>query len=94
MAINLSHFLLDEGSFMRMRDNDKYPEDTEYNDFKIWNLECIAALTDEEYNWTVELCRRISQKKISLMDEENSAGFIARNIYFDRNKNLCITNPC
>ena len=94
MSINLSHFLLDEDDFMRMRDNGNlYAIDMEYSDYRIWNLECIAALSDEEYNWTVELCRRISEKKISLMDEENSCVFKAENIYFDKNRNLCITNP-
>ena len=93
MSINLSHFLINESGFERMRANDVYPEDMEYNDFRIWNLECISALNEYEYNWTVELCRRMSKKQISLMDEENSAVFIAHNIYFDRNKNLCITNP-
>ena len=93
MSINLSHFLLDEGDFMRMRDNGNYAADMEYTRFRIWNLECIAALNEEEYDWTAELCRRIREKKISLMDEESSCVFIAKNIYFDKNRNLCITNP-
>jgi hypothetical protein len=94
MSINLSHFLLNEQSFMRIRDNGElYAVDMEYSDYRIWNLECIAGLSDEEYSWTVELCRRISQKKIKLMDEESSSVFTAANIYFDKNKNLCITNP-
>lgn len=94
MSINLSHFLPSEDSFIRMRDNVYRTDDYSYDEFRLWNLECIAALSDEEYNWAVELCRRISKKKISLMDEESSAVFTARNIYFDKNKNLCITNPC
>lgn len=94
MSVNLSNFLLNEESFMRMRDNgDLYAIDMEYSDYRIWNLECIAALTDEEHNWMVELCKRISAKKIKLMDEENSSVFTAANIYFDRSKNLVITNP-
>jgi hypothetical protein len=93
MSVNLSHFLLDEDSFMRMRDNGVYAPDKEYSAYRIWNLECIAALTDEEHNWMVELCRRISEKKIRLMDEESSAVFTAANIYFDKSKNLVITNP-
>lgn len=83
MSVNLSTFLLDEDSFLRMRDNgDLYAIDMEYSDYRIWNLECIAALTDEEHNWMVELCRRIGAKKIRLMDEESSAVFTAANIYF------------
>jgi hypothetical protein len=75
-----------------MRDNDVYASDMEYETFRIWNLECIATLTDAEHKWTVELCKRIHKNKISLMDAESCAVFSARNIYFDRNKNLCITN--
>ena len=93
MSINLSHFLIDEAGFLRMRDNERYSADMEYSEFRMWNLECIAALTDKEYNWTVELCKRMRDRKISLMDEESSAAFTAQNIYFDDNKNLCITNP-
>jgi hypothetical protein len=79
---------------MRMRDNGElYAADMDYSTYRIWNLECIAALTDEEHNWMVELCRRISAKKIKLMDEESSAVFTAANIYFDKSKNLVITNP-
>jgi hypothetical protein len=76
-----------------MRWNGVYAPDAEYKDYRNWNLDCIAALTDEERNWTEALCIRLSEKKISLMDEETSAVFTARNIYFDKNKNLCITNP-
>jgi hypothetical protein len=94
MSVNLSHFLLGEDSFMRMRSNGElYAIDMDYKDYRIWNLECIAALTDEEHNWMVELCRRISDKKIRLMDEESSIVFTATNIYFDMAKNLVITNP-
>lgn len=79
---------------MRMRDNGQlYAVDMDYIDYRIWNLECIAALTDEEHNWMVELCRRISEGKIKLMDEECSCVFTAANIYFDKSKNLVITNP-
>jgi hypothetical protein len=94
MSINISDFLLDEEQFMRMRYNrNLYAIDMDYKDYRIWNLECIAALTDEDYAWTAELCRRIRAKEISLMDEEDSCRFTAANIYFDRSKNLCITSP-
>lgn len=79
---------------MRMRANGLiHAIDMEYSEFRIWNLECIAALTDDEYNWMAEFCRRLSERKIKLMDEENSCIFTAANIYFDKSKNLVITNP-
>jgi len=93
MSINLSNFLICKETFMRMYSNGNLASDAKYSKFRIWNLECIAALSNEEYNWTVELCRRMSEKKISLMDEESNAVFTAHKIYFDKNKNLCITNP-
>ena len=93
MSIDLSKFILGEGSFERMKYNDKFPDDMTFADFKLWNLQCIVSLSDEERSWVIELCKRISQKKISLMDEESSAVFTAANIYFDTNKNLVITNP-
>lgn len=94
MSVNLSHFLLNEDSYMRMRANGlTHAIDMEYSEFRIWNLECIAALTDDEYNWMAEFCRRLSERKIKLMDEENSCIFTAANIYFDKSKNLVITNP-
>ena len=94
MSINLSHFLLDEDSFLRMRDNGlQYAIDMDYADYRIWNLECIVALTDSEYNWMVELCKRMSEKKVLLMDEDSSSVYTAYNFYFDKAKRLCITNP-
>ena len=93
MSINLGDFLICENTFIRMRYDGNFPPDAKYSNFKIWNLECIAALSNEEYNWTVELCRRMNENKISLMDEESNAVFLAHKIYFDTNKNLCITNP-
>jgi len=93
MSINISDFLLDEDSFIRMRQAGVYPPDKEYDDYRLWNLECIDALTEEDRNWTEALCIRLSEKQISLMDEETGVVFIARNIYFDENKNICITNP-
>jgi len=54
MSIDLSHFIIDEEGFMRMREYGVYPADMEYSDFKIWNLDCIAALNEYEFNWTVD----------------------------------------
>ena len=93
MSINLTNYLPNELSFERMKhEGDLYGEDMTYERFRLWNLECIAALTDYEYNWTVELCRRMLQKNIKLMDEEPCVVFTADGIYFDMNKNLVITN--
>lgn len=93
MPINLSNFLVDERGFMNMQRGGCYPMEMDYLEFRVWNLECITALNDDEYKWMVELCRRIDDNKISLMDEDSCAVFTAYKIYFDKNKNLCITNP-
>ena len=91
MPINLSDFLHDEESFEWFRQCGAFEMD--YNEFRSWNLDCIAALTEEGCKWTTELCRRIRDNKISLMDEESCSLFNARHIYFDSARNLCITNP-
>ena len=93
MSINITDFILNEESFNRMRWAGAYPPGAKYTDYRLWNLECIAGLTDEDRVWTTELCRRIKDQKISLMDEETGVVYVAQNIYFDKNKNLCITNP-
>lgn len=93
-SINLTNYLPDMPTFERMRgEGDLYGEDMTYERFRLWNLECIAALSDYEYNWTVELCRRMNQRTIKLMDEEPCVVFTAHGIYFDIQKNLVITNP-
>ena len=88
-----SHFFLKKHSFMRMREHGKYASDYEYKDFMNWNQHCIRSLTKEELKFTKALCIRISERKINLMDEENSSVATAENIFFDENRNLVITNP-
>lgn len=93
-SINLANYLPDEPTFERMKwEGDLYGEDMTYEQFRLRNLECITALNDYEYNWTIELCRRMDKRTIKLMDEEPCIVFTAHRIYFDSQNNLVITNP-
>ena len=64
-----------------------------YSRFLKWNIDCIDELSDKDKEWLTELCKRIGDKKIKLMDEESCAVFEAYKIYFDENKKICIVNP-
>ena len=64
-----------------------------FEEFNTWNIMCLINMTEEELTWTMELCNRLKNKKIKLMDMECCSVFTAASIYFDSNKNLCIVNP-
>ena len=64
-----------------------------YPTFLKWNINCINDLLDKDKKWVTELCKRIGDKKINLMDEENCVSFEAYKIYFDENKKICIVSP-
>jgi hypothetical protein len=63
-----------------------------FEEFNTWNIMCLINMTEEELTWTMELCNRLKNQKIKLMDMEPCSVFIAESIYFDGNQNLCIVN--
>ena len=85
----IEHYIINEYTFERMNDINK----RSYSTFLQWNVDCINDLSDKDIEWLNELCKRIGDKKIKLMDEESCAVFEAYKIYFDENKKLCIVNP-
>ena len=92
--MSIENFLINEYTYQRMLDNDNDDfNDMSYEDFYQMNLSHINALSPEDRAWTLELCKRISKGGIQLMDEESCARFGASNIYFDKNKRLCVVNP-
>ena len=56
-------------------------------------MTCISELSEEKQNWLYELCIQINNNEIKLMDEESCSIFTACNIFFDKDKKLCIMNP-
>ena len=83
----IQDYIINEYTFDRMNTNESYTT------FLKWNINCINELSDKDIEWLNELCNRIGNKKIKLMDEESCVAFDAFKIYFDKNKKICIVNP-
>jgi len=92
-AINISKYLVNDYTFERMQGYGDYDEFPTFDAFMEWNLQCIADLDDEDRVWVTGLCKRISKKAISMMDEEYGSSHDVSNIYFDKNKNIHVVCP-
>ena len=90
---SISKCLVDDMMFDRMECYNKEYKNTTFQEFHAWNMKCIATLSDDEFYWLGELCKRINQEKINLVDAEHCGEFTACCIYFNKNKTLCIMNP-
>lgn len=89
--------LLDEYVFDRMKDmsedsGDNLYSDYTYPEFIAWNMSCAAALSEDELNWLVTLCKKIRNDGIRIMDAESCVSMEAAGIYFNPEKQLCIYN--
>jgi hypothetical protein len=94
MTTEIEDYIITEYTFERMKsDTDFAKIYKSYPTFLKWNFNCINELSDKDKEWLIELCKRIGDKKINLMDEESCATFEAYKIYFDENKKICIVNP-
>lgn len=90
--MDFSEYLVNDDTFKRRQDYGDY-ECPSFEEFHAWNLQCIADLDMEDSAWLTGLCKRISKKALSIMDEESCSVFRAYGFYFDKNKNICIVNP-
>lgn len=94
----IKNSLLDEYVFERMKDfdeengNENRYCDYTYPEFIAWNMSCAAALSEDELNWLVTLCKKIRNDRIRIMDAESCSAFSAAGIYFNPEKQLCIYN--
>ena len=89
--------LLDEYVFERMKglsedSGDNLYSDYTYLEFIAWNMSCAAALSEDELNWLVVLCKKIRNDAICIMDAESCVPMEAAGIYFNPEKKLCIYN--
>jgi hypothetical protein len=93
----IEDYIVSEYTFERMKSNIDVSNilkiSKSYPTFLKWNINCINDLLDKDKEWVIELCKRIGNKKINLMDEENCVSFEAYKIYFDENKKICIVSP-
>lgn len=87
------NYIISDYSLSRMDEVDKPPSYKDYSEFIDWNMKCISELSEEKQNWLYELCIQINNNEIKLMDEESCSIFTACNIFFDKDKKLCIMNP-
>ena len=90
--MDICKYLVDESTFDRMKAYGDYECDS-FDTFMAWNKQCIDELNNDDRVWVTGLCKRISRRAVSLMDEEYCSSHYATNIYFDKNKHVCIMNP-
>jgi hypothetical protein len=86
--------IIDEHIFKRIRDygyGDGFPFKT-YKEFMEWQDKCLIEMRSDDYNWICGLCSRVSNGKVSLMDEDTCVTSQAVQIYFDDNRNVVIMN--
>jgi hypothetical protein len=80
----------DELNFDRMGNyNDNYTN-MDYEEFINWNRTCFNELLNPDFAWLQQLCKRVTDNKISVMDMESGVEFRASYVYFDQGKNICI----
>lgn len=91
--MDISKYLVGEYTFERMQSYGDYDEFASFDEFMEWNLQCIADLDDDDRIWLMGLCKRISKKAISMMDEEYCSSRDVSNIYFDKKKNVHVVCP-
>lgn len=65
----------------------------DYDGFITWNKNCYSELSAEDRTWVDGTCKRISNKSLSLMDEEACCPWEATAIFFDSQKRLVVMHP-
>jgi hypothetical protein len=91
--IKFDSFLPSQCEYERMRDLNEDYENMEYEDFILWNLECLRTITVEDRVSLMWLCKKMRSNNINLVDMESCSSFAANGFYFDKESNLCIINP-
>ena len=64
-----------------------------YEQFYIWNTQCIKELPNNDLEMLGTLCIRIQNNTLRQMDMESCSIFGSDCFFFDANKRLCIVNP-
>jgi hypothetical protein len=65
----------------------------DYPGFIDWNKNCYSELSAEDRAWVDGTCKRISNKTMCMMDEEDCGLCEASAIFFDSQKRLVIMHP-
>lgn len=63
-----------------------------YTDFYKWNIKCLQE-SPNDIVWLNELCMRMGNSKIKLMDENNNEKHDAYAFYYDNDRTIVICTP-
>jgi hypothetical protein len=90
----LTH-LVDSDSFERMQDLkcSGLNNFVSYDDFVIWNKQCIMELPFDDHIWIFGLCNKLKASKIGMMNMEDCGVWTAYAFFYDKEKKLCIVHP-
>jgi len=98
MDIQLHNFIIEEEDFLRMQESSygllrEWVSDMTYQEFDIWNYQCINQLSDEDRTWLIGLCSHIISDRLVLQDMATCERLSADKFYFDYDKKFVIVNP-
>ena len=63
-----------------------------YADFYKWNIKCLDESPNDAV-WLNELCIRMSDYRVKLMDEDSNEKYEAYAFYFDVDRTIVISTP-
>ena len=96
--MELYEFIIEEDDFLRMQESSygllrEWVSDMTFQEFEIWNYQCINQLSDEDKTWLTRLCSHIISDRLVLQDMGTCDRFSADRFYFDYDKKFVIVNP-
>jgi hypothetical protein len=89
----IMQYILGEGDYKRMRENNSEYENMSYDDFLLWNTCKIDTLDNDGISWLSKLIEYISSNKVNLIDMEDCGSWTASAFFYDMNANMCIVHP-
>lgn len=64
-----------------------------YNDFFLYNKNCLEELSYDDVKWVWGLCQRLNRDTIGMMDMEYCSIWKADSIFYDLDKNIVVVHP-
>jgi hypothetical protein len=64
-----------------------------YNDFFLYNKNCLEELLHDDVKWVWGLCQRLNRDTIGMMDMEYCSIWKANSIFYDLDKNIVVVHP-
>lgn len=89
---NIMSHCIDSNSYGRMFDF-KCNVFEDYEGFMEWNIKCLEEMSHEDQVWMWDLCKRLKDCNIGMMDLEECGIWTADQFFFDKNKKICIVHP-